>query len=62
MPTKEEIGRYIPFYLKDNKMSVKEFADMLNVNRVSIWNWINGKPMYLRHYIVLCSVLGRYFK
>ena len=60
-PTKEEIGRFIPFYLKDKQMTVKEFADKLNVNRVSVYRWIEGKPMYYNNYIVLLSVLREYY-
>ena len=61
MPTKEEIGRLIPFYLNDNKMTVEAFAEKLNVNRVSIYRWIEGKPMYYRNYVVLLSVLREYY-
>lgn len=61
MPTKEEIGRLIPFYLNDHKMTVEAFAEKLNVNRVSIYRWIEGKPMYYRNYVVLLSVLREYY-
>lgn len=61
MPSKEEIGRLIPFYLKDNNMSVEQFANEMKVNRVSVYNWIQGKPMYYRNYVILLSVLREYY-
>lgn len=61
MPTKEEIGRLIPFYLNDNNLTVEQFAQKLNTSKVSVYRWIEGKPMYYRNYVVLLSVLREYY-
>ena len=61
MPDKQEIGRLIPFYLNDKKMSINEFAQKMNVSKKSVYNWIEGKPMFYRNYIVLLSLLREYY-
>lgn len=61
MPDKQEIGRLIPFYLKDKKISIKQFSQQMNVSRKTVYNWIEGKPMYYNNYVVLLSLLREYY-
>lgn len=61
MPDKQEIGRLIPFYLNDQKMSISELAQKMNVSKKTIYNWIDGKPMFYRNYVVLLSLLREYY-
>ena len=62
MPTKEQIGEYIPFYLKNHDMTVAEFAEKLKVSRITVYNWIQKEtvPTYI-NYITLLSILRECF-
>jgi hypothetical protein len=45
MPKRNEIGAYIPAYLKDHNMTVRQFAISIGASQASVYNWIAGKPM-----------------
>ena len=61
MPTKEEIGKLIPFYLRDNGMTIDQFASLMNVSSVSVYNWVSGHTMRYKNYIELLSALRDYY-
>jgi len=33
----------------------------MNVSRKTVYNWIEGKPMYYNNYVVLLSLLREYY-
>ena len=61
MKTKKEIADTIIYYLIDNNMSVTELAKQLNISRVTIYNWMNGKTiMNDRYYIQMLKMFEDY--
>ena len=61
MPTKEEIGKLIMFYLRDKGLTIEEFSKQMNVSGATVYRWISGKPMVYKYYIELLSVLRDYY-
>ena len=61
IPSKSEIGRYIPFYLRDREMTIEEFSKEMEVSTATVYRWIAGKPMFYRYYVLLLSVLREYY-
>ena len=56
----KDIGKYIPQYLRDNEMTVGEFASLVGASPSSVRNWIAGKPMLKVYYDALLSILREY--
>ena len=56
----KDIGKHIPQYLKDNEMTVGEFASLVGASQSSVRNWIAGKPMLTVYYNTLLSILREY--
>ena len=56
------ISRAIIDYLIDNEITVSKLASILKVSRVSIYNWMDGKPITKLNYEKLKEILKDYLE
>lgn len=57
MVKNNEIGKYIPDYLRKHNMTVDEFGFIIGAGKSSIYNWISGKGMLPVYYNQLLIIL-----